>query len=354
MAEGDKIIKLPDDDDRVVPRTQDQRGGTGRIIDAPKLQGDVEKALTGGGTDDSFEPEGVEDVVELKKQLARERQRANAAEARAEDATVMTGAALDAKTQADLGTLKTARAHLGEQQEELKRRLSVAHADGDFDMIADINMRMTQSAVQLSSIDNGIIALENAPKQREALARRGEPGDQKFHTITKGMAPAAKQWFRDNPEYYQDDRKLQRVVAAHNMVMTGDDPPEPNTDDYFAAVERQLGDRKFGNSGQGGGSGGSSGSRGGSDDTDDDALSDAGRGERRRGDAPPASAPVTRSGRGSGGSTGGSGREIRLSREEQDIADSTGVSHEEYARNKRALVREGRLGPNAQNRNRMH
>lgn len=359
MADGDKIVRLPDDDDRVTPRNQDQRGQTGRIIDAEKLQNDVEAALTTAGGvkkpgetsgDTEFTPEGGEEVDALKAQLAREKRRADAAEERAATATETAGVALDAKTQSDLNTLKTAKNHLTEQQEELKRRLSVAHADGDFDSIADINLKMTQSAVQMSNIEGGIVALENAPKQREALARRGEPGDQKFQAVTKGMDPAAKKWFRDNPEYYQDDRKLQRVIAAHGMVTTSDDPPEVNTPEYFEAVEAALKDPKF--TTRTGGSGGD-GDEGNDDNQGDEALSDASQGNRRRGEAPPASAPVTRDGRGTG-STRNPGREIRLTQAEQDAARDSGLTNEEYARNKRALIREDRLGPNAQNRNRMH
>lgn len=363
MADGDKIIRLPDDDDRVTPRNQDQRGNTGRVIDADKLQTDVEKALdTAGGVkkpgseevlqlgDEGFTPEGgEEDIAELRTKLAREKRRADDAESRAAAALEQTGEALDAKTQADLNTLKTAQAHLNEQQLELKRRLAAAHVDGDFDAIAEINMTMSKSAVQMSNIEGGIVALENATKQREAMARRGEPGDQKFQQVTKGMDPAAKKWFRDNPEYYTDDRKLTRVVAAHNMVMTGDDPPEPNTPEYFEAVEAALKDPKFTASGRTGGSGDDGGE---GNDDGGEALSDASRGDRRRGETPPASAPVTRSGRGNG-STGNT-REIRLTKEEQEIAESTGQTHEEYARNKRALIREQRIGAGARNRNSMN
>jgi hypothetical protein len=360
MADGDKIITLPDDDDRI-PRTQDQRGDTGRSTNATKLEGDVEaglaaaEALKNGknGTetgDDAPDAASAETVADLRRKLARETQDRKAAEARADAATATSADALDAKTQADLSTLKTAKDSLTSQQDELKRRLAAAHADGDFDAIADINLKMSQSAVSMSNIENGIIALENAPKQREALARRGESGDDRFRAITKGMDPAAKQWFRDNPEYYADtpegNRKLQRVVAAHNMVMTGDDPPEPNTPEYFAMVEAELRDPKFKAQGRTDNSGGREFE---DDDTGDEPRSGAASGTRR--DAPPASAPVSRNGRATGSSgTGPNDRQVRLTPQELEIADATGQTPEEFARNKRALVREGRLGPNARNR----
>lgn len=348
MADEDKVVVLPDDDDKA-PRNQDQRGNTGRGTDAKKLEADVEKALKTAGEGDGDEKGGdagvsaddQAEVAKLRRQLDREKRRADAAEARVNEADGKVADALDKEAQANLNTLKTAKTHLEGQRDDLKRRLTSAHSEGDFEAIADIQDQLMKNTVQMGNIENGIIAIENLPKQREALARRGEPGDARFHQITKGMDPAAKQWFRDNPEYYQDDRRLQRVIAAHNMVVTGDDPPEVNSPEYFAAVELQLGDPKFNGQARSADSGAAD-----LDDDPDDALSDAASGQSRRSDTPPASAPPSRNGRGAGGANNGNGREVRLSRDELEMAEATGQTPEEFARNKRALVREGRIGSN--------
>lgn len=336
-------------------RTQDQRGQTGRTIDASRLEADVREGLAqgeerpGDGELDDPTDGGQEDIAALRRQLAREKRRADSAEARVSEAETRTGEALDAKTQSDLNTLRSAKTTLETKQQDAKKRLAQAHADGDFDAIAEIQLEMSQAAVSLSSIDNGIIALEQAPKQREALARRGAD-DPQFTQITKGMAPVAKQWFRDNPEYYRDRNKLNRVIAAANLVMSTDDPPEENTDEYFDLVQAELGrfDPKFASGSRSQGSGG--GADGDLDDTDNDAMSGAAGGRGRRADVAPASAPVTRS-RGQQGQQARNGNGARLTPEEREAADSSGLTYEEYATNKADLIREQRVGPGARNRN---
>lgn len=368
MADGDKIVTLPPDD-KTIARTQDQRGGTGRGTDAKKLETDVEKALeTAGGIDKTGQDDG-EDAVEitpeeakaLRAQVRREKQRADAAEARAEAGEETTAQALDGKAQADLNVLKGAKTQLETSQASLKEKLAAAHADGDFNAVADITADMTKVSTQLTNVEGGIIALENYPKQQEALRRRGEPAEQKFHQITKGMHPVAKQWFKDNPDYWQDDTKLKRVIRAHENVMDSDDPPEPNTPEYLEAVEAELGKRDpnfvaGGRSRTSGGGRGNGGGGEGGEFEDEEALSEAAEGDRRNGARPPAAAAPSRRGQlsGGGGSGPGGGRQVRLSKEQQEAADISGVSHEEYAANLTNLKKEDRIGAGAQNKNRMH
>lgn len=360
----DKVVVLPDDED-VAPvggaRTQDTRGGNaGRAVDGTKLRADVDKGLeqaNGKDKDDEFEPEAQDsELAKIRRELAREKRRADTAEARAREQEGKTAEALDAKSQADLNTLKTSKGQLEEQSKMIEERLKDAYEAGDFNAIATLNKQQVQTTIDLNTINNGIMQIEALPKQRENMLRRGQnPSDeQRFAQLTNGMHPAAKQWFRDNPDYYRDDSLLKRVTAAHYAVMAEDDAPEPNTDEYFDRVEEVLAKRdpKFAS--------GAATARSGDDDDPldpeedgDGAMSGASRGRRRQSDEPPpAAAPVTRSGRGAGGAPAGNGRTIRLSEAELEAAADSGLTPEEYARNKRALLREERIGPKA--RNRMH
>ena len=172
---------------------------------------------------------------------------------------------------------------------------------------------MTTAAVRMSNIDNGIIALEQQPRQREALARRGEPGDAMFQQITKGHeAPVARQWFpRQSRNYYQDKSLLNRAGFRRSAfeVMNSNDPPEEKQQRILRAGRGRT--RTFRPKIQGrrslesalGGDGGDDGSgqRGqrmgrnddnGGDDGDD--RSGAARGQRREVDRPSGAAPVTR------------------------------------------------------------
>lgn len=368
MAEtrGERVVVLPDDDDRVVPRNQDQRGATGRTIDANKLADDVDKGLKQGqeqqrarSQDDGHdisEADGDE-LLKVRRELAREKRAREVAEARANQSETQTAEALDAKSISDLNTLKSAKAQLETERESLKGELKMAYAEGDFDRVAEINQRMTQNMVNANTIDNGITHIEQMPKQREALRRRGaNPTDEaRFAQITKGMKEPSKEWLRQNPEYYRDDVLLDRVVSAHKIVMTSREPPEPDSAEYFERVEELLDDPKFdrGTRTEGSGAG-----RGGDeiDDDPEEPLSRASGGQRRRqvddDDPPPPAAPVARNGRGAGGANRRSSREVTLSRDEEEMAELTGQTPEEFARNKRALQKEGRIGPAA--RRNMH
>jgi len=362
---GDTVITLPDDDDKE-PRTQDQRGNTGRGTNAKKLEADVEKALdtaragtdTDDASDNDISEQDTNDLAKMRRDLERANRRAEQAERRVAEAEGGRAEALDAKTQADLNMLKGTQERLQEARKAMTAELAQAHAEGDFQKIADVQAAMIKNSADTNVIENGILALENAPKQREALRRRGEnPSDEnRFAQITKDMHPAAKQWLRDNPEYYRDDELLQRVIAAHNIVMTRrKDRPTINSPEYFEAVEDLLDDPKFDRDTRTGNSGG-----GADDDEDDDNRSTASRGRRRQSidedddDRPPAAAPPSRNGRGVGGADRDTGRQVRLSAAEIEMAEASGLSPQEYARNKRALLKEDRIGPRASNRNRMH
>lgn len=367
---------LPNGEDDPGRRTQDQRGHTGRMVaDPPGLEegskSAIDDAIRSGERDTEDDREGLDDsspvqrgesLEDLQRDLRRERQRADAADARASDLESRTADALDSASTANLNTLKTAKDRLVGEQTSLKSRLSQAHADGDFDAVAEINQQMTTAAVQLSNIENGIIALEQQPKQREALARRGESTDVLYHQITKGMAPVAKQWFRDNPEYYQDKTKLNRVVSAVGLVMNSDDPPEENSHEYFERVEAELGrfDPKFADDGVSRRSGdddrgqnqrGRNMRRQNNVDDEDEPLSGASGGRRREVERPSGGAPVARNGRGTGGANNGNGREIRATAAEIEAAEIANIPLEDYMRNKRELIREDRIGPGARNRN---
>lgn len=366
---------VPNGEDDPGSRTQDQRGRTGRMVaDPPSLESGSESAIDdairgrreAGDEDQDSGVDAVQDgesVEDLRRQLRRERQQREAAESRSSELEGRTADALDSASVANLNTLKTAKAQIETEQASLRAQYAQAHAEGDFNTIAEVNQKITNAAVQMASIENGIIALEQQPKQREALARRGEPGNPKFEQITKGMAPVAKQWFRDNPEYYQDDRMLKRLVAAVDLVMTDDDAPVENSPEYFERVEDELGrrDPKFRAGGRSGDDGGDNGGgqrgqrmRDRDEDDDDDVRSGAAGGRGRQVDRPSGGAPVTRNGRGAGGTNTGGGREHRATAAEIEAAEIANIPIEEYLKNKRELVREDRIGPNARNRNQMH
>ena len=92
----------------------------------------------------------------------------------------------------------------------------------------------------------------------------------------------------------------------------------PDSDEYFAVVESALGIAKPAPK----------------EAATEDGVLSAAAAKPERDTAPPA-APVSRG--------GPSSRSVRLSAEEIEMAEMSGVTAEEYARNKAALQKEGRM-----------
>jgi hypothetical protein len=141
--------------------------------------------------------------------------------------------------------------------------------------------------------------------------------------------PKSREWLRSHPEYVRDAKLNRKMLRAHEDAM--DDGIKADTPEYFQAIERTLGITKPPTNGSGA--------------SHDDPMADAAtevtptpeqKPQRR---AAPAAAPVSRS----GGGTGSRPNTVRLTPQEVEMAEMMDMSLEEYARNKVALQKEGKL-----------
>ena len=189
----------------------------------------------------------------------------------------------------------------------LKANYSAAMAAGDYDGAAEIQMAMSTNAAKLLQLENGKSAMETKPRQQQVT----DP----VEALARQLTPRSAAWVRAHPQFATDPLLYRKMVAAHELAVA--DGIQADSDDYFAAVEGTL--------------------RIGSGATAEDPLSSASGATQRR-SAPPA-APVSRS----GAPPGKSPNVIRLSREEREIASSMGLTEQEYANNKAALIRDGRM-----------
>jgi hypothetical protein len=115
---------------------------------------------------------------------------------------------------------------------------------------------------------------------------------------------------------------MQEMVAAHQLAIARG--AEADTDDYFERVEAVLGvNRQSRNS-----------------DDYSDPVSSASSPSKGRVVSPPA-APVSRGSNGVGGNP--RPNVVRLTAAERETARDLGMTNEDYARNKVALQREGKL-----------
>jgi hypothetical protein len=250
-------------------------------------------------------------VEELRRRLEVERKGREEAEYRAHQATSQ---AQQARSEVDSSNLQLVRTAIDTMKREgdiLKANYKQAMAVGDYDSAAEYQEAMADARAKLLQLENGMSAMEAQSRQPVQQVQHADPVEQLASQLS---APSAA-WVRAHPEYARTPRLTQKMIAAHNLVTA--DGIASDTPEYFASVEKVLGI--------------------GAPVEQESALSSASAPAQRR--SAPAAAPVSRSGTASGTRP----NVVRLSSEEREMASMMGMSPEDYARNKIALKREGKL-----------
>jgi len=261
-------------------------------------------------------------ISDLKNKLLEEQRLRFEAENRAREAVQRQYRAQNETEEANFALVEGAMRTLSEENEHIKAQYKEALSIGDYDRVADLQEAMAENKVRLSELRRGH---EYMKSQRENTRREPHPPPQPadpVEALASNLSPRSADWIRRNPDYAKDQRLFQKMVAAHQMVTA--DGIQPDTDEYFEAIETTLKMRKQPDRAQ-------------QRAEEDDAMSEAAKPAQKRA-APPA-APVSRSG------TPGNTRSnaIRLTRAEVEAAADIGMTPEEYYKNKQLLQREGRM-----------
>lgn len=260
-----------------------------------------------------------EGIETLKKRFEEERLARIEAEKRAEAAARM---AHEARGQVDEGNLQLVNSAIDTLKREtdiLKANLRAAMASGDYSAAADAQEAMADAKAKLLQLENGRSALQEQAKNPRIHPQQ-IPAYDPVETLASQLSPRSAAWVRAHPEYARNERLTQKMVAAHNLVTA--DGVLPDTDEYFETVERILGVQAPAPSAA----------------AAEALMSAAAAPTQRR--SSPAAAPVSRSGTGTGG---GSPNVVRLSAQEREMAQMMGMTAEEYAKNKLALIKDGKL-----------
>ncbi len=214
------------------------------------------------------------------------------------------------KDDSDIQLVANAIQTLNRDSEILKANYAMALKHGDFTKAAEINSEMNETAAQLQQLNNGLEAMRAKPKAQPQPPRSSDP----VEAFAAQLTPRSADWVRAHPEFVKDARLNRKMIAAHELAVA--DGYTPDTDGYFSAIEQTL---KVGQRAQ----------------PEEDAYASAAKVTQRR-DAAPAAAPVSR---------GGSNRSnvVRLTAAEREMADMMGMKPEDYAKNKMALQKEGKL-----------
>ena len=249
-------------------------------------------------------------VEELRRRLEVERKGREEAEYRAQQATSQVQQARSEVDSSNLQLVRTAIDTMTREGAILKENYKQAMAAGDFDAAAEYQESMADARAKLLQLENGMSAMEAQLKQAPRPVQHADPVEQ----LASQLSGPSAAWVRAHPEYARTPRLTQKMIAAHNLVTA--DGIVSDTPEYFASVEKVLGIGA---------------------PVEEDALSSASAPAQRR--SVPAAAPVSRTGT----ATGTRPNIVRLSAEEREMAGMMGMSPEDYARNKVALKREGKL-----------
>lgn len=255
--------------------------------------------------------EGIQD---LKRKLDEERLAREQAEIRAREAQKFMESAKSEVDDTNLKLIDTAIETVKGNNAALKEKLKEALRNGDVDSAADIQEAMSMNAGKLLQLENGKVAYKS---RMEETVRQVQ--NDPVEALASNLTPRSAAWVRANPQYARDPRLYQKMVAAHNMVVA--DGHKPDSDEYFAEVERVLQVSRPANN------------------EVDEAMSEASKPTQRR-QSPPAAAPVSRQ------PTNNSGTRpnvVRLTAAEREMASMMGMTDQEYAKNKLALIKEGKL-----------
>jgi len=252
----------------------------------------------------------VEDGInELKFKLEEERKAREAAERRAKEAYEQASAAKNDANDSNLRMIDTAIDTIKRNQEILKQNLRDAVAMGDADAQAEILMSIQKTQSDHEKLMYG--------KQQYEATVKAAPADP-VEAMASNLTPRSAEWVRAHPEYARDQALTRRMVRAHEDAL--DEGIRPDTDEYFDYVETRLKVRQ-------------------APVQQEAALSEASTSTSGRRAAAPPAAPVSRSGTG----TGSRPNVVTLTRAEQEAARDMGMTPKEYAENKMALVRAGKL-----------
>lgn len=253
--------------------------------------------------------EGIDD---LKRQLDEERARRAEAERRAAEMAQQAHAARLDKEDTDIQLVSNAIDTLDRETDILKANYAHAMQTGDFRRAAEIQEEMSDNSAKLLQLRNGLEAMKAKPKAPPPQQVPADP----VEAFASRLTARSASWVRSHPEFVTDPAKNRKMIAAHELAVA--DGIQPDTDAYFTAIEETLRIKPQAKV------------------VEEEATSSAAKVvSRRSGDVSPAAAPVSR---------GTSSRNVvRLTAAEREMAEMMGMKPEDYAKNKLALQKEGKL-----------
>ena len=282
------------------------------VVDVTEPTVEVQIDLPLEASDGENEEDVQKTLKKLKKKLEKEKEARKAAEHQAKTESMRARQALNEVDNSNIQLIDSAIHTVKQQNEVYTAKYAEAMSVGDYDAAAKIQRAMSTNEAKLLQLENGKTAMVNNPRQDESSAN-----DPVEHFASQ-LSPRSADWIRQNPQCVTDPRLMQKMIAAHNLAVA--DGYRADSDDYFKFVEKTIGLRKK--------------EARDNDYEEDTPLSSASKPSSRQ--APPPAAPAN---------NGGTHRPnvVRLTKAEAETARMFGMTEQEYAKNKIALQKEGKL-----------
>lgn len=250
-------------------------------------------------------------INELNRRLEQEREARIRAEHQARLAAAQAERAQVEVADTNYHLVESAIETLKREKLLVKQQLAEAHAQQDFDRIAELQDELAKHNADLSDLNRGKKAMKSEPRSSENTIPSqpvAPPQGALIDQIAASVTPRSAAWLNANRDQLNDDRTIKKMFRAHEDAV--DDGIQPDSDEYFQYIESRLG------------------------------LSGGGEAPQpTRRSAPPA-APVSRGSNGMGSRP----NVVRLTSEQREMAQMMGMTDQEYARNLLALQKEGKIG----------
>ncbi len=253
------------------------------------------------------EPVAEEGIAELRAQLKAYDDRAKAAERSATEARGQLSALSRNASDATLGMIVSSIESVTGASATARGDYQRAMEAGDYAKAAEAQERMTDARANLLRLQERKAEVENG---RGQIQQQRQAPASDLERIAGQLSPASAAWIRAHPEVARDFSKAER---AHYKALG--DGIEVDTPAYFEKIETELGMRKAPES----------------------------RGQTETSRAVSAQAPVTQSAPSL--ASGQPNRQVvTLTAAERDMAREMGMTDREYAIEKLAAIKEGKMG----------
>lgn len=204
-----------------------------------------------------------------------------------------------------------------------KREYALAMENGDYLAAADAQEKISGAKSNINMLEAGKKQLETRLEARKAeakaLAERPKSSGDPVEDFVAGRSSKTAAWIRAHPEVVTNEKLQHRAYAAHSLAMA--EGIAVDTEDYFKFVNQQLGFEKK---------------------EDVPGNETVAKDTPRKGSEKPVSAPVARAP--AGGNPGsGAPKSVTLSKAEVEIAETMGITPQEYGRQKLIAIANGEI-----------